>query len=119
VRCHVVQAGGDSGEEASAWLPVLYLDDVWEGEMVAIRVADADVLVVHLGDGEIRAYDNRCPHAGSPLSEGRLSDATLTCATHLWQFDARTGEGINPRGCKLRRYPMRVVDGVVVVRLGP
>ncbi|HEY4012202.1 MAG TPA: Rieske 2Fe-2S domain-containing protein [Polyangiaceae bacterium] len=90
----------------------------WEGEMVAVRVEGADVLLVRLEGGEVRAYDNRCPHAGSPLSEGRLYAATLTCATHLWEFDARTGDGINPRGCKLRRHPVHVVDGVVRVRLG-
>jgi toluene monooxygenase system ferredoxin subunit len=86
--------------------------------MIGVRLGNADVLLVNLGGGEIRAYDNRCPHAGSRLSEGRLRATTLQCASHLWEFDARTGAGVNPRTCKLHGYPAEIVDGVVMVRVG-
>ncbi len=85
--------------------------------MAAVRVGGADLLLVNLGGGEVRAYEDRCPHAGARLSEGELRGATLRCAAHLWEFDARTGSGVNPRSCALRRYAARVVDGVVMVRL--
>ena len=96
----------------------LRLDELWEGELVGLRLGDADVLLVNLGQGDIHAYDNHCPHAGSPLSEGKLSATRLVCATHLWEFDARTGRGINPTRCRLRRYPVKIVDGVVMVQVG-
>jgi toluene monooxygenase system ferredoxin subunit len=73
---------------------------------------------VKLDGGEVRAYDNRCPHAGSRLSEGRLRATTLMCASHLWEFDVRTGNGINPERCKLRSYPVKIVGGAVMVQLG-
>lgn len=43
-------------------------------------------------DDHIAAFVDRCPHRGSALSEGRLDGTVLTCATHSWQFDVRTGE---------------------------
>jgi toluene monooxygenase system ferredoxin subunit len=113
----VTHLGSPSEKEASAWLPALPLDDVWEGEMVAVRVGGADVLVVNLGNGELRAYDNRCPHAGSRLSEGRLDAATLRCRAHHWEFDVQTGAGKNPRSCQLRQYAVRVEGGIVQVQL--
>jgi toluene monooxygenase system ferredoxin subunit len=103
-------------EDALGWTFVVALDDLWEGEMIGARVGGAPVLVVNLGPDGIRAYDDRCPHAGSPLHEGTLRGHTLRCAVHLWEFDARSGEGINPRSCQLRAYSVRVVDGAVMVR---
>jgi toluene monooxygenase system ferredoxin subunit len=34
----------------------------------------------------------------------------LTCGAHEWQFDARTGRGVNPASACLHRYPVRL-DG--------
>ena len=47
-------------------------------------------------DGEIRAFEDRCPHLSSRLSEGDIDGRTLTCAAHLWEFDAVTGKGTDP-----------------------
>jgi toluene monooxygenase system ferredoxin subunit len=99
------------------WAVALPLDELWEGEMVGVRVGTADVLLVHLGKDGIHAYDNRCPHAQSRLSEGQLSTTTLRCAAHHWEFNLRSGAGINPRNCRLRRYPVRIDEGVVMVQL--
>jgi toluene monooxygenase system ferredoxin subunit len=103
--------------DLDGWTRAISLDDLWEGEMVGVRLGGADVLLVNLGGGEIRAYDNRCPHAGSRLSEGRLRAAVLQCATHLWEFDARSGHGVNPESCRLRPYAVKVADGMVLVRV--
>ena len=97
------------------WSFAILLDDLWEGDMVGVRVAGVDVLLVHLAGDEIRAYDDRCPHQGTRLSEGHLHATTLRCGTHLWEFDVRSGDGINPRSCRLRSYPVRIVDGAVQV----
>ena len=81
------------------------------GEMKGLVVGAVRVLLVNL-DGEVRAYEDSCPHRGVALSCGKLEAAsgTLTCAMHLWQYDARTGAGLNPRGPGLRRLPMKLED---------
>jgi nitrite reductase/ring-hydroxylating ferredoxin subunit len=38
------------------------------------------------------AFEDRCPHRGTPLSRGTLAGTTLTCAAHTWEFDVRTGQ---------------------------
>jgi toluene monooxygenase system ferredoxin subunit len=114
----VADLGPPTTDREGGWTFALLLDDLWEGDMVGVGLGNADVLLVNLGDGEIVAYDNRCPHAGSRLSEGRLSTTTLRCGSHLWEFDVRTGDGVNPRNCMLRKYAVKVVDGAIMVRLG-
>jgi toluene monooxygenase system ferredoxin subunit len=107
-----------SDHARGAWLYAMSLDELWEGEMVRVRLGEVDLLVVHLSGNEVHAYDNRCPHAGAPLSDGSLNAATLRCSAHFWEFDARTGAGINPRNCNLRRFPVRIANGHVMVWVG-
>ena len=38
-------------------------------------------------NGEIHAWDNRCPHRGASLSDGYISESTIQCKYHLWEFD--------------------------------
>ncbi len=86
--------------------------------MVAVRVGKTRVLLVNLGAQGVRAYDDRCPHAASPLSEGTLRDGTLRCGAHHWEFDVCSGAGVNPRVCRLRSFPAALVDGAILVKLG-
>ncbi len=65
----------------------------------------------------IFAVDNRCPHEGYPLVEGRLDEqCILTCNWHNWQFQLPTGECILG-GDRLRSYPVRIEEQDVWVDL--
>lgn len=68
------------------------------------------------GDG-VFACEDRCPHADAALSTGQLKQGVLTCGAHGFGFDLLTGS-CHMRGPKpLVRYPVRVVDGRVLVTL--
>ncbi|HVE85231.1 MAG TPA: Rieske 2Fe-2S domain-containing protein [Myxococcales bacterium] len=92
----------------------LGLDELWVGEMRGLHLGGRRVLVVRLGEG-VRAYEDRCPHLGVPLSEGTLDGATLTCRAHAFTYDAVTGQGKNPRLLCLRPFPVTVDGGRVRV----
>src|SRR5438132_393631 len=64
---------------------------------------------------EVRAYVDSCPHQRSRLSEGELAGRALTCGTHRWEFDALTGQGLNPSISQLARLPVRVQEGMIEV----
>jgi toluene monooxygenase system ferredoxin subunit len=90
------------------------LDELWIGELRAVWVAGKRVALLRLEHG-VHAYEDRCPHLGFPLSEGRLDGSELTCAAHGWVFDASTGLGKNPQDCRLRSLPVRVEGTSVLV----
>jgi len=58
-----------------------------------VRTPDVDILVIET-DGEIFAIENLCSHAGVSMDCGRLHGYTLTCPSHLAQFDIRDGKVI-------------------------
>ena len=85
----------------AVWRYAGSLDDIWAGEMTAVNLGAADVLLCNL-DGTLVAYEDRCPHLASPLSEGALDGGVLTCAA------------ASTRGAWT---PLRVRDARVPVRL--
>ena len=43
--------------------------------------------------GKIHALDNRCPHAGGPLDQGKINDKDqILCPFHRFPFDIKTGQ---------------------------
>jgi toluene monooxygenase system ferredoxin subunit len=98
------------------WYEIMPFDDLWIGEMLGVEVAGVKVLLLNVQD-EVRAYLDRCPHRASPLSEGNLQGDTLTCATHLWEFNALTGGGINPKSSRLNGFPVRIENGMIYVEI--
>ena len=102
----------------SGWRTAIEFDEVWEGELVTRQVDGVNVLFVNI-EGEVHAYRDRCPHAGTPLNQGLLEGSVLTCPTHLWQFDvANAGIGVNPKNCRLTSFPVKVESGKVLVLIG-
>jgi len=77
--------------------------------MIAREAEGECILLVNIDD-HIYAYANACPHQKSRLSEGTLTEKTLRCARHHWEFDVCTGSGINPQHTGLRMFPV-VLDG--------
>lgn len=100
-----------------AFLKIATIDDLWSGEMMAAECDGEPVLLVNM-DGAVRAYADACPHLRTRLSEGSLTGTLLTCSTHGWQFDASTGEGVNPRTACLQSFPVQVEDGNILVDVG-
>lgn len=52
-------------------------------------------LVVIRSEGQVFAYQDRCPHAFWPLSRGSLAGNVLECPGHGWEFDVQTGRCLN------------------------
>jgi toluene monooxygenase system ferredoxin subunit len=111
-------ASNEGDGTVAVWRYAGSLDDLWEGEMRAVDVGAVEILLCNL-DGALFAYEDRCPHLSNPLSAGVLEeDGVLTCAAHEWEFDVRTGCGINPASARLHRYPVRVDGMKIFVAVG-
>jgi nitrite reductase/ring-hydroxylating ferredoxin subunit len=100
-----------------AFASVARAEDVPEGRGLCVRVGTIDVGLFRVA-GEIVAIENRCPHAGDPLSEGRLDGAIVTCPNHGWRFDVRSGfRPDDADGFPIPRFGVRVRAGEVEVDL--
>jgi nitrite reductase/ring-hydroxylating ferredoxin subunit len=100
----------------TVWRYAGTLDDLWEGEVRGVNLGGVDVVLCNV-DGELFAYDDRCPHLANPLSHGVLNHDTLKCAAHEWEFDARTGHGVNPQGACLTSFLVRLDDDRIFIAI--
>ncbi|MEN0074046.1 MAG: nitrite reductase small subunit NirD [Paracraurococcus sp.] len=83
--------------------------------VVASRIGD--IAVFRALDDTVFATLDRCPHKGGPLSQGIVHGHAVTCPLHNWVIDLRSGEAAAPDvGC-VRRIPVRVEDGRILLSL--
>lgn len=95
--------------------PAMDASELPEGEPVPVTVDGESLCLVRLPD-RVVAFPDRCPHRGSPLSQGSLDGEVLTCATHTWQFDVRTGDLVRLRAPdRLEIREVRERDGIIEV----
>ncbi|MHA7837684.1 MAG: Rieske (2Fe-2S) protein [bacterium] len=84
-----------------------------------LRVQIGEIAIgLYRVDGEIYAMEDACPHAGFPLSAGRLEGCVIVCEAHGWPFDVRTGFAPeNADGFPIPCFAVRVEAGRVLVDL--
>lgn len=70
-------------------------------------VHDTPIAVFNAG-GKIFAWDNRCPHRGASLGDGYITDTTVQCKFHLWEFDIEKKCAVANKTIKLKSFPITI-----------
>jgi 3-phenylpropionate/trans-cinnamate dioxygenase ferredoxin component len=87
------------------------------GSMRIVASGPLEIGVYNCG-GELLALEDRCSHDDGPLCEGAWDEeeCVVICPRHGSRFDLRTGVPLSlPAYVPVPTYPVRVVDGVVLV----
>jgi len=101
-------------------------DELPPGERKIVSIGGRSIGVFNVA-GEYFALNNRCPHQGGALCEGKLWGALratapgvfeysptrdiVTCPWHGWEFDVRTGQSwCDPARLRVRRYEVTVEE---------
>ncbi|MEA5578182.1 Rieske (2Fe-2S) protein [Anabaena sp. UHCC 0451] len=53
-------------------------------------------------------YHNACSHLGFPLDKGKVDNGVITCASHQFQYDLKTGKCLTVPDVSLQGYEVRV-----------
>jgi nitrite reductase (NADH) small subunit len=106
---------------ASAWVDVCALDDILPDTGVAALVDGRQIALVRLGDGaEVYALDNFDPFSRAfVIARGIVGDRQgvpkIASPIFKQSFDLRTGQCLDDPAVRLASYPVRVVEGRVLV----
>jgi 3-phenylpropionate/trans-cinnamate dioxygenase ferredoxin component len=105
--------------------------DLKPGEMKMVMVAKKEILLALVGD-QYYAADNRCPHMGGNLYQGKLEGSIVTCPRHGSQYDLKDGHVVRwttwpaallalDRFRSQRRplpvYPVKVEDDKIKIKI--
>jgi 3-phenylpropionate/trans-cinnamate dioxygenase ferredoxin subunit len=92
------------------------LGDLRDGELRSCPAGDGRSVLVCRVDGRLYAVEDNCSHRDTPLSQGRLRGAIVTCPLHGARFDVRDGSHLGPPAFEgIATYSIDEHDGVVVV----
>jgi len=112
------------------------LEEFSDGEprILVVESLNLELGLFRVGN-KVIAYENRCPHAGGPVCQGKLykrveeqltaekktlclkfgSQTQIVCPWHGYEFDLETGAHPGDPRVRLRRIPTEVRDGSVFV----
>jgi nitrite reductase (NADH) small subunit len=107
----------DGGSMKAEWLDIGTLDDIPRQGARTVATRHGDIAVFRTLGDEIFALDDRCPHKGGPLSQGIVHGRSVTCPLHHWVIDLASGEAAAPdHGC-VRRIPVKLAEGRLLLGL--
>jgi 3-phenylpropionate/trans-cinnamate dioxygenase ferredoxin subunit len=94
------------------------LRDLIDGQMRCFEAVGEHGIVVCRAAGKLYALDDRCSHADTPLSEGRVRGFSVTCPLHGASFDVRDGSHSGPPAWEgVTSHPVEESDDTAVVVL--
>ncbi len=109
------------------WIFVGHDADVPEvGDVLALRIGRAPVVILRDRDGVVRAFHNVCRHRGAQLvADGKERVGNLICRYHSWTygldgallFAHHMGNGFDPSCRGLQPVALRSVAGLIFVCL--
>lgn len=116
----------------SDFIEVAGTNELKDGAMKMVTIQGQEFLLARVG-GKYYAADNRCPHMGGNLSQGKLEGTIVTCPRHHSRFDLTDGHvvrwtdwsGVRLSVAKLVRaprplktYEVKVEGNKVLVSIG-
>lgn len=112
------------------WLFAAFRTAVSEPNAFATRTLGGLPVLVQNCDGEVRAFENICPHRQMPLQKDEFGQARMVCPYHGWVFDPIGKVKTIPHEDKLyayspeergalclKRYAVEVIGNLVFVNL--
>ncbi|MCP1473800.1 NADPH-dependent 2,4-dienoyl-CoA reductase/sulfur reductase-like enzyme/nitrite reductase/ring-hydroxylating ferredoxin subunit [Pseudomonas sp. EB276 TE3739] len=82
--------------------------DVPQDRGLQVEIGDCKIVLLR-ANGELRAFQGLCPHAGAPLAEGALCHGRLICPWHKAAYRAEDGGLCEPPSLdSLKRYPLEL-----------
>ncbi|MCO5232238.1 MAG: Rieske (2Fe-2S) protein [Chitinophagales bacterium] len=95
---------------------VQQLNSLKEQELIHIEWQDKK-LCISLINGQFHGINDRCPHAGTPLSFAKTCNkkGVIVCPTHHYKFDIKSGRSTDGNNYKIPNYLFHRVDEALYI----
>ena len=92
-------------------------NDFPSNQTKGIQVNGQEVAIAHW-NGKLTAFENRCSHAESLLTECEIEDGQVTCPLHGAQFDVMTGAAMTlPAVHPIKKHELKTEGEYVWLKL--
>lgn len=80
-----------------------------------VRTARGNIALFRTAENEVFALNDRCPHAGGPLSQGIVHGKSVTCPLHNWVISLETGQALGADKGRVATIALHIENGVVAL----
>ena len=102
-------------DQSISWITVGSVEDIPRQGARVVRTGFGDIALFRTVTDEVYALEDRCPHAGGPLSQGIVHNRRVTCPLHNFVIELESGRAVAPdEGCT-HAYPVKVENGIVLL----
>jgi nitrite reductase/ring-hydroxylating ferredoxin subunit len=98
----------------ASFVEVARVEELPSGNGRVVRIGSKEIAIFNV-DGTIYAIDDSCRHQGLSLGTSKLEGKVVTCRGHGWKYDVTTGSTLASPGYGVAAYPVKVVDGKIMV----
>lgn len=99
------------------YIRVAAISDIPANECRVACVAGVNIVMFNI-NGEFSVLEDRCSHAGYPLSDGPVEGDQITCPWHYARFNIRSGQPISgPAPEAIRKFKLRIVEDYIEVAI--
>jgi vanillate O-demethylase monooxygenase subunit len=108
----------------NCWYVAGWDHELVDGKLVNRRLLNEHVLLYRGESGKVLAMNDRCPHRGALLSQGRLEGDAVRCMYHGIKFDGAgkcvqiPGQDLIPPKMRVRTYPVHELGHLVWIWMG-
>lgn len=103
-------------EEHFEWVDVGALREIPPRGSRQVKINQYAVAIFRTADERVFALEDRCPHAGGPLSQGIVHGTAVTCPLHNWVVSIESGTVLDGDPACVRTIPVRHEGGRVLLR---
>ncbi len=82
-----------------------------------VSVNGQELVLVNI-KGSVFAFENECPHQGSPMTSAIVKDNYVSCPRHGYRFNLSDGTCSDHPEFTLRTYPVELAGADILVDLG-
>ena len=101
------------------YIKIARVDDFKGARFRKFKVLARNVAIFREPDGSFFATEISCKHQNWDLTTGKFDGDCVTCPRHGWKYNVKTGECLNHDSTPLRRYGLKVEEGVIFITTTP
>ena len=90
------------------------LADLPAGGVLEKRIMARRVAVFNVA-GKLYGIESDCKHMRASLATGNVRGKVVTCKWHHWRYNLETGECLDLKGARLKKYEVRIEGDDVYV----
>jgi 3-phenylpropionate/trans-cinnamate dioxygenase ferredoxin subunit len=104
---------------SAEWVAACAAEDIDEEDVIRFDHGGWVFAIYRSPDSQYFATDGICTHEHALLADGLVMDEIIECPKHNGRFNYKTGEARGAPVCvNLRTYPVKLVDGKVMIEIG-